>query len=87
MRDASHNCPPPRPEQPPLPPGALWLSPAEAAVLRRLREAGGWVVGRELAKAADRDYDPRFQAVLMNLVERGILRSSQGQGYRLVTSL
>jgi hypothetical protein len=78
-----YDCPPPD-EGPPEGGAAwLWLSPAEEAVVRALRGRNEWVTSNALAESADRELDAGFKGVLRNLVDRGVLRSSQGRGYRL----
>jgi hypothetical protein len=75
---------------PPAPPEAssnwLWLSFAEQRVVAALRgRTEGWTTAEKIADAAGRDTgaDADYRSILRNMVERGILLSSQGRGYRL----
>jgi hypothetical protein len=83
-RVPEHECPGPPSAPPEDDVPWLWLSPAEEAVVRALRgQAGEWVTSGQLAREADRELDGGFKGMLRNMVDRAILKSSQGRGYRL----
>lgn len=61
----------------------LWLSPLEAKILTALA-GGDWLASPRIAEAAGEDCSDAFKAVCSNLVERKLLESAPGRGYRLV---
>jgi hypothetical protein len=71
---------------PPMPPSNeswLWLSPTEKAIIASASEVN-WMTGQNLALAANLPWERDLGAILRNLVERCILESSNGKGYRLL---
>lgn len=65
-----------------LPAGALWLSPLETKILTALA-GGDWLATKVIAERAGEDPDGDIRAILRNMVERGILESTQPKGFRI----
>jgi hypothetical protein len=73
---------PPRPEG--VPAHWRWLSPDAEKVVEALGRSGGWLTADELARAAGEGRATHeFRGMLRDLMERGIIESAQGRGYRL----
>jgi hypothetical protein len=74
------------PAPPDFPPGALWLSPAEAALLAAA--TGSWQGREALTELSGVARDGLATthdvgAILRNLVDRGLLEGEVGKGFRL----
>jgi hypothetical protein len=70
---------------PPMPapnPDWKWLSPTEEAILRAA-SATDWKKKEDIAKAAGLPCDRDFEAILRNMIERNMLESAPGRGFRL----
>lgn len=74
---------PSAPKPPDLTHNALWLSPNETKIVEALAKAGDWTSSQKIADAAGLDCNESFKAVCGNLVDRQILESAPGRGYRL----
>jgi hypothetical protein len=61
-----------------------WLSPIEESIVQAL-SSGGWSASPQIAKVLQITDLERLKVVLTNLVDRGILESVPGKGYRLAT--
>lgn len=62
------------------------LSSAEDAVVKAFDKLGGqsaWTKSADVAKLAGLDDNSALRVLLHNMMERGILESSPGRGYRL----
>ncbi len=64
------------------PHGALWLSPVCEKILAFLT-SGDWVSSQKIAEAVGEDCNDLFKGRLADMVDRGILESAPGKGYRM----
>jgi hypothetical protein len=71
----------PRPP-PSLPPDARFLSQVEEKILGVVR-SDSWTTAREIADKANVAFDKDLGGILRNMVDRGLLASCTGRGYRL----
>jgi hypothetical protein len=67
---------------PPANPDWLWLSPTEEAIVR-VASATEWKPAARLAEEAGLPPDRDLNAILRNMVERKVLESLPGRGFRL----
>lgn len=63
-----------------VPPGALWLSEEEAAIIRALPESGFWST-RRIAEAVGMQPGGDIRVLLRNMRNRGLIDGEQGRGF------
>lgn len=71
------------PKPPPsLPPDVRFLSQVEEKILGVVR-SDGWTTASKIAEKANVAFDKDLGGILRNMVDRGLLASCTGRGYRL----
>lgn len=62
----------------------LWLSPLERRIVDFLAGRGGeWTRGEDVAAGLGEPHQHRFKALMTNLVDREVLESGSGAGFRV----